>query len=546
MRKSVRRFDGKPFLFLGGFHSENNVHNVHAARAYARIARAKGLNARVVRWKDGSGVYVNRRFNKVRPSKSLAESRRRWRSELSDVEDEVNMFGGVDGIRFFGNEFMKSTMDTEAGAYTEDGLNAFKRSITPREFKPELELEVSWVGIDPGANDVLAAWNKMILADFVQNEEAYRQSSIGRAEQFPLDSVPPDERDDLALANVLNIEEWIDAMAEDNVRPVWINNIGSRSNMNVQQYESPKFNVGAPSNRYYGIERTGDSIFDFEMQPRRYQVAMSWTDEEGYVSEIPLMAFGSKAKAQEYLNNLIEIGNENGGEISIATDFTLNRQTGEIVEDEAWVFPLDLVEFDIIREDKNSIHGEVNAIQNVARGMNVDEKSDLPGAFTGSQVNAIWKDMIVDEQPERLANETRLTNARLDEILAEEADMVYEATQEYGAPDNPGVLNPTLNQQVREQQRRFQTMVDIYLKLLETLENAESATPEMRESFIEGFAIQLQNELGWSIDEFEYVINRQMQERARAEMSPEDAIRQRLINDMFNQVKVFGEDSEVG
>ena len=157
MRKSVRRFDGKPFLFLGGFHSKNNVHNVNAARAYARIARAKGLNARVVQWKDGSGVYVNRRFNKVRPSKSLAESRRRWRSELSDVEDEVNMFGGVDGIRFFGDEFMKSTMDTEAGAYTEEGLNAFKRSITPREFKPELELEVSWVGIDPGANDVLGA-----------------------------------------------------------------------------------------------------------------------------------------------------------------------------------------------------------------------------------------------------------------------------------------------------------------------------------------------------------------------------------------------------
>ena len=89
-------------------------------------------------------------------------------------------------------------------------------------------------------------------------------------------------------------------------------------------------------------------------------------------------------------------------------------------------------------------------------------------------------------------------------------------------------------------------MVDIYVKLLETLENAESATPEMRDSFIEGFATQLQNELGWSIEEFEYVINRQMQERARAEMSPEDAIRQRLINDMFNQVKVFGEDSEVG
>ena len=546
MRKSVRRFDGKPFLFLGGFHSENNVHNVNAARAYARIARAKGLNARVVRWKDGSGVYVNRRFNKVQPRKSLAESRRLWRSELSDVEDEVNMFGGVDGIRFFGSEFMKSTMDTEAGAYTEKGLDAFKRKITPRQFTPELELDFTWVGIDPGSNDVLAAWNKMILADFVQNEEAYRQSSIGKAEQYPEDSVPPDELEQLRDANIINVEEWIDAMAQDNVRPVWINNIGSRSNMAVQRYESPNFNVGAPSYRYYGIERTGDSIFDFEMQPRRYQVAMSWTDDEGYVSEIPLMAFGSKDKAQEYLNNLIEIGNETGGEITIATDFSLNRQTGEIDEDEGWVFPLDLVEFDIIREDRNSIHGEVNTIQNIARGMNVDEKSDLPGAFTGSQVNAIWKDMIIDEQPERLQDEPRLTNERLDEILAEEADMVYEATQEYGAPDNPGVLNPTLNEQVREQQRRFQVMMDVYLNLLKTLENAEDATPEMREAFIQGFEIQLENELGWSVDQFEYVINQQMQEQMRSQMSPEDQMRQRLINDMFNQVKVFGEDSEVG
>jgi hypothetical protein len=546
MRKSVRRFDGKPFLLLGGFQSKNNVRNVNAARAYARIARAKGLNARVVQWKDASGVYVNRRFNRVQPRKSLAESRRLWRSELSDVEDEINMFGGVDGIRFFGSEFMKSTMDTQAGAYTEKGLDAFKRKIAPREFSPELELDFTWVGIDPGSNDVLAAWNKMILADFVQNEEAYRQSSIGKAEQYPEDSVPPDELDMIREANIINVEQWIDAMAQDNVRPVWINNIGSRSNMAVQRYESPNFNVGAPSYRYYGIERTGDSIFDFEMQPRRYQVAMSWTDEEGYVSEIPLMAFGSKDKAQEYLNNLIEIGNENGGEISIATDFSLNRQTGEVDEDEAWVFPLDLVEFDIIREDRNSIHGEVNTIQNVARGMNVDEKSDLPGAFTGSQVNAIWKDMIIDEQPERLQDEPRLTNERLDEILAEEADMVYEATQEYGAPDNPGVLNPTLNEQVREQQRRFQVMMDVYLNLLQTLENAEDATPEMREAFIQGFEIQLENELGWTVDQFEYVINRQMQENMRSQMSPEDQMRQRLINDMFNQVKVFGEDSEVG
>jgi hypothetical protein len=546
MRKNVRRFDGKPFRLVGGFQSKNNHRNVNAARAYARFVRAKGLNARVVKWKDATGVYVNRRYDRVRPSTTLAESRRKWRSELSDAEDEVGMFGGVDGIRFFGDEFARSTMDVQAGAYTEEGLNAFKRRIAEREFEPEVLLDMTYVGIDPGGSDVLAAWNKMILADFIQNEEAYRQSAVGKADQFDEDSVPPDEVDTIRQQNVLNIEEWIDAMAEDNVRPVWLNNISERMDMRVQQYESAKFSVGAPSNRYYGIERTGDSIFDIEMLPRRYQVAMSWTDEEGNVSEIPLLAFASNEQAQEYLNNLIEIGNENGGEISIATDVRLDRETGEILEDEAYVFPLDLVDFEIIREDRSSVHGDITAMQNIARRMNMDEKSDLPGAFTGTQVNAIWKDMMIDEIPDRLQDEPRLTNDRLDELLAEEADMVYEATQEFGAPDNPRVLAPSRQQEIEEMGAKYRMMVDIYYKLRETLENSPTATPEMRASFIQGFETQLANELDLELDQFEALLERAARDSMMADMSPEDLQRQRLIADMFNQVNVFGEDSEVG
>ena len=355
MRKNVRRFDGKPFTLIGGFQSQNHKRNVEAARAYARLVRQRGLNARVVKWKGATGVYVNRRYDRVDPSPNLAESRRNWRNELKNNEDEVGMFGGVDGIRFFGEEFMKSTMDVQAGAYTKKGLEAFKRPIQEREFIPELELDLTWVGINPGENDVLAAWNKMILADFIENEDVYRRSAVGKVEQFPENSVPPEELEELRKSNTFNVEEWIDAMAQDNVRPVWLNNIGKNVDMAVQEYESPKFSVGAPSTRYYGIERTGDSIFDFDMQPKRYQVAMSWVDEDGLASEIPLLAFKSQSQAQEYLNNLIEIGNENGGEIRIATEKRLDRETGEIIEDQGYVFPLDLVDFEIIREDRNSI-----------------------------------------------------------------------------------------------------------------------------------------------------------------------------------------------
>ena len=335
-------------------------------------------------------------------------------------------------------------------------------------------------------------------------------------------------------------------MAQDNVRPVWLNNIGKNVDMAVQEYESPKFSVGAPSTRYYGIERTGDSIFDFDMQPKRYQVAMSWVDEDGLASEIPLHAFKSQSQAQEYLNNLIEIGNENGGEIRIATEKRLDRETGEIIEDQGYVFPLDLVDFEIIREDRNSMHGEISAMQNIARSINMDEKSDLPGAFTGTQVNAIWKDMMIDEIPEQLQNEKRLTNTRLDELLAEEADMVFEATQEFGLPDNPRVLNPSTQQQLEENTQKFSTLLDVYFKLRETLENTPSATEEMRASFIEGFETQLVNELGITLDQFESKVDELFQESMRENMSEDDKRRQRLIDDIFIRVQVFGDDSEVG
>ena len=546
MRKNVRRFDGKPFTLIGGFQSQNHKRNVEAARAYARLVRQRGLNARVVKWKGATGVYVNRRYDRVDPSPNLAESRRNWRNELKNNEDEVGMFGGVDGIRFFGEEFMKSTMDVQAGAYTKKGLEAFKRPIQEREFIPELELDLTWVGINPGENDVLAAWNKMILADFIENEDVYRRSAVGKVEQFPENSVPPEELEELRKSNTFNVEEWIDAMAQDNVRPVWLNNIGKNVDMAVQEYESPKFSVGAPSTRYYGIERTGDSIFDFDMQPKRYQVAMSWVDEDGLASEIPLLAFKSQSQAQEYLNNLIEIGNENGGEIRIATEKRLDRETGEIIEDQGYVFPLDLVDFEIIREDRNSMHGEISAMQNIARRINMDEKSDLPGAFTGTQVNAIWKDMMIDEIPEQLQNEKRLTNTRLDELLAEEADMVFEATQEFGLPDNPRVLNPSTQQQLEENTQKFSTLLDVYFKLRETLENTPSATEEMRASFIEGFETQLVNELGITLDQFESKVDELFQESMRENMSEDDKRRQRLIDDIFNRVQVFGDDSEVG
>ena len=546
MRKNVRRFDGKPFTLIGGFQSQNHKRNVEAARAYARLVRQRGLNARVVKWKGATGVYVNRRYDRVDPSPNLAESRRNWRNELKNNEDEVGMFGGVDGIRFFGEEFMKSTMDVQAGAYTKKGLEAFKRPIQEREFIPELELDLTWVGINPGENDVLAAWNKMILADFIENEDVYRRSAVGKVEQFPENSVPPEELEELRKSNTFNVEEWIDAMAQDNVRPVWLNNIGKNVDMAVQEYESPKFSVGAPSTRYYGIERTGDSIFDFDMQPKRYQVAMSWVDEDGLASEIPLLAFKSQSQAQEYLNHLIEIGNENGGEIRIATEKRLDRETGEIIEDQGYVFPLDLVDFEIIREDRNSMHGEISAMQNIARRINMDEKSDLPGAFTGTQVNAIWKDMMIDEIPEQLQNEKRLTNTRLDELLAEEADMVFEATQEFGLPDNPRVLNPSTQQQLEENTQKFSTLLDVYFKLRETLENTPSATEEMRASFIEGFETQLVNELGITLDQFESKVDELFQESMRENMSEDDKRRQRLIDDIFNRVQVFGDDSEVG
>ena len=546
MRKNVRRFDGKPFTLIGGFQSQNHKRNVEAARAYARLVRQRGLNARVVKWKGATGVYVNRRYDRVDPSPNLAESRRNWRNELKNNEDEVGMFGGVDGIRFFGEEFMKSTMDVQAGAYTKKGLEAFKRPIQEREFIPELELDLTWVGINPGENDVLAAWNKMILADFIENEDVYRRSAVGKVEQFPENSVPPEELEELRKSNTFNVEEWIDAMAQDNVRPVWLNNIGKNVDMAVQEYESPKFSVGAPSTRYYGIERTGDSIFDFDMQPKRYQVAMSWVDEDGLASEIPLLAFKSQSQAQEYLNNLIEIGNQNGGEIRIATEKRLDRETGEIIEDQGYVFPLDLVDFEIIREDRNSMHGEISAMQNIARRINMDEKSDLPGAFTGTQVNAIWKDMMIDEIPEQLQNEKRLTNTRLDELLAEEADMVFEATQEFGLPDNPRVLNPSTQQQLEENTQKFSTLLDVYFKLRETLENTPSATEEMRASFIEGFETQLVNELGITLDQFESKVDELFQESMRENMSEDDKRRQRLIDDIFNRVQVFGDDSEVG
>ena len=546
MRKNVRRFDGKPFTLIGGFQSQNHKRNVEAARAYARLVRQRGLNARVVKWKGATGVYVNRRYDRVDPSPNLAESRRNWRNELKNNEDEVGMFGGVDGIRFFGEEFMKSTMDVQAGAYTKKGLEAFKRPIQEREFIPELELDLTWVGINPGENDVLAAWNKMILADFIENEDVYRRSAVGKVEQFPENSVPPEELEELRKSNTFNVEEWIDAMAQDNVRPVWLNNIGKNVDMAVQEYESPKFSVGAPSTRYYGIERTGDSIFDFDMQPKRYQVAMSWVDEDGLASEIPLLAFKSQSQAQEYLNNLIEIANETGGEIRIATEKRLDRETGEIIEDQGYVFPLDLVDFEIIREDRNSMHGEISAMQNIARRINMDEKSDLPGAFTGTQVNAIWKDMMIDEIPEQLQNEKRLTNTRLDELLAEEADMVFEATQEFGLPDNPRVLNPSTQQQLEENTQKFSTLLDVYFKLRETLENTPSATEEMRASFIEGFETQLVNELGITLDQFESKVDELFQESMRENMSEDDKRRQRLIDDIFNRVQVFGDDSEVG
>ena len=546
MRKNVRRFDGKPFILIGGFQSQNHKRNVEAARAYARLVRQRGLNARVVKWKGATGVYVNRRYDRVDPSPNLAESRRNWRNELKNNEDEVGMFGGVDGIRFFGEEFMKSTMDVQAGAYTKKGLEAFKRPIQEREFIPELELDLTWVGINPGENDVLAAWNKMILADFIENEDVYRRSAVGKVEQFPEDSVPPEELEELRKSNTFNVEEWIDAMAQDNVRPVWLNNIGKNVDMSVQEYENPKFTVGAPSTRYYGIERTGDSIFDFDMQPKRYQVAMSWVDEDGLASEIPLLAFKSQSQAQEYLNNLIEIGNENGGEIRIATEKRLDRETGEIIEDQGYVFPLDLVDFEIIREDRNSMHGEISAMQNIARRINMDEKSDLPGAFTGTQVNAIWKDMMIDEIPQQLQDEKRLTNQRLDELLAEEAEMVFEATQDFGMPDNPRVLNPSTQQQIEEQSQKFSTLLDVYFKLRETLENTPSATEEMRASFIEGFETQLVNELGITLDQFESKVDELFQESMRENMSEDDKRRQRLIDDIFNRVQVFGDDSEVG
>ena len=67
MRKNVRRFDGKPFTLIGGFQSQNHQRNVAAARAYARLVRQRGLNARVVKWKGATGVYVNRRYNRVDP-----------------------------------------------------------------------------------------------------------------------------------------------------------------------------------------------------------------------------------------------------------------------------------------------------------------------------------------------------------------------------------------------------------------------------------------------------------------------------------------------
>ena len=386
----------------------------------------------------------------------------------------------------------------------------------------------------------------MILADFIENEDVYRRSAVGKVEQFPENSVPPEELEELRKSNTFNVEEWIDAMAQDNVRPVWLNNIGKNVDMAVQEYESPKFSVGAPSTRYYGIERTGDSIFDFDMQPKRYQVAMSWVDEDGLASEIPLLAFKSQSQAQEYLNNLIEIGNENGGEIRIATEKRLDRETGEIIEDQGYVFPLDLVDFEIIREDRNSMHGEISAMQNIARRINMDEKSDLPGAFTGTQVNAIWKDMMIDEIPEQLQNEKRLTNTRLDELLAEEADMVFEATQEFGLPDNPRVLNPSTQQQLEENTQKFSTLLDVYFKLRETLENTPSATEEMRASFIEGFETQLVNELGITLDQFESKVDELFQESMRENMSEDDKRRQRLIDDIFNRVQVFGDDSEVG
>ena len=192
------------------------------------------------------------------------------------------------------------------------------------------------------------------------------------------------------------------------------------------------------------------------------------------------------------------------------------------------------------------MHGEISAMQNIARRINIDEKSDLPGAFTGTQVNAIWKDMMIDEIPEQLQNEKRLTNTRLDELLAEEADMVFEATQEFGLPDNPRVLNPSTQQQLEENTQKFSTLLDVYFKLRETLENTPSATEEMRASFIEGFETQLVNELGITLDQFESKVDELFQESMRENMSEDDKRRQRLIDDIFNRVQVFGDDSEVG
>ena len=68
----------------------------------------------------------------------------------------------------------------------------------------------------------------------------------------------------------------------------------------------------------------------------------------------------------------------------------------------------------------------------------------------------------------------------------------------------------------------------------------------MRASFIEGFETQLVNELGITLDQFESKVDELFQESMRQNMSEDDQRRQRLIDDIFNRVQVFGDDSEVG
>lgn len=295
-----RRFNGQRFRLynrighydrMGRKRSPNATR--YAAEKQADALRDRGLNARVVNWVGGSGVFVapSKRYHR-KISESLRRAREEWLKQLELAEYESLVFG--------------------AGIYDINGSAG-----TPIELAKDAELALAGVpdwDIPPGAEGViLSTLDDAIMDSIVE------------------DNVPIAANEPAGYVSGYTHM----AISDDMVREATKN--GGEIGWGRIEFESD-FVVG-PKQRMPMPGRDDTR--------RRYRVAMNFMINEEDYGENPTYAFATKEAAEKFARKLREKIDEQGYYFSTGGDIgaglKLNRP--EIM------IPAESIEIDVVEEE---------------------------------------------------------------------------------------------------------------------------------------------------------------------------------------------------